>query len=377
VATAAIEDLEVAEVARRVTGDPAAELVDWAATPIAHVRIIDTTGGLHVVGGRVRCSGTEVPFTCVLKVLTRPADGDPDPASWAYWRREAAFYASTVAPTLPRALRAPGAYGVWEEEHVARVWMEHVPGHPGPWSREDFARAARASGRSAGEFVCGRPLPDEPWLARGFLRSILADGDVWHGMMTGAAWASPLAAPFRGATRERVMRLWADRDALLAVADRLPQVLGHGDLHPRNILLPPDGEDIVAVDWGFCGPAPLGADLGDLVRSPAWFCDIEVDAIPAVEAAALAAYEDGLRDAGWVGDPRLVRLGYGLHVALRAATCIPGWASFMLGPERAASSEVLYGRPVEAILDAWVALEARCLDLADETRALARELRLA
>jgi hypothetical protein len=371
VATAAIDDLEVADVARRATGDPAAELVDWAATPIAHVRIIDTTGGLHVVGGRVRCAGTEVPFTCVLKVLARPADGDPDPGSWAYWRREAAFYASSVAATLPRSLRAPGAYGVWEEEDVARVWMEHVPGHPGPWTREDFARAARAAGRSAGEFLTGRPLPDEPWLAHGFLRSILADGDSWQLFMAAEAWESPLSTPFRGATRERVMALWADRDALLAVVDRLPEVLGHGDLHPRNILLPPDGEDVVGVDWGFCGPAHLGGDLGDLVTGPAWFCDIELEELPAVEAVALAGYAEGLRDAGWTGDPELVRLGYGLTVALRWAACMPGWAALMLGPERAASSEVLYGRPLEDILRTWTALEDRCLAVADETRALA------
>ncbi len=49
----------------------------------------------------------------------------------------------------------------------------------------------------------------------------------------------------------------------------------------------------------------------------------------------------------------------------------------MLSPERAASSEVLYSRPADAILTAWVALAEFYLDLGDEARALARELRLA
>jgi hypothetical protein len=49
----------------------------------------------------------------------------------------------------------------------------------------------------------------------------------------------------------------------------------------------------------------------------------------------------------------------------------------MLGPERARSSELLYGRPVDAVLAAWIALEHVCLDLADEARVLAPQLGLA
>jgi hypothetical protein len=166
------------------------------------------------------------------------------------------------------------------------------------------------------------------------------------------------------------------RDALLASMDALPQVLGHGDFHRRNLLLPPGGDDVVAVDWGFCGSAPVGADLADLVGGAAWFCDIEVAEIPAVESAVFAAFEDGLRTAGWDGDARLARLGYAAALALRAGACMPGWAAGMLGPERAGSSEVLFGRSAQDILAAWIALEEVCLQLADEARALAGELSL-
>ena len=44
---------------------------------------------------------------------------------------------------------------------------------------------------------------------------------------------------------------------------------------------------------------------------------------------------------------------------------MPDWAAKLLGPDRADSSELLYGRPPEAILETWIALEAICLDLAD------------
>ncbi len=374
------DDREVAEIARSVTGDPSALLLDWAATPIPHVGIIDTTGGLHLVVGRVRSRDADVSWSCVLKVLkSSPYDECRDPGSWCYWRREPAFYGSEVATELAGPLRPPRPHGVVERDDEAHVWMEHVSASSRDWRPEDFRRAGRAAGLSAGEFLAGRPLPDEPWLARSFLRSLLADGGFWATTMhpeTGEAWRSPLVARFGAGIRERVLGVWADRDALLTIMDALPRVFGHGDLHPRNILLPPGVDDVVAVDWGFCGPSPLGSDLADLVFGPAWFCDIQVDEVPAVEQAASTAYLDGLVAAGWDAQPQLLRLGYAIAVGLRTGACVPGWAHLLLAPEEAPSSEVLFRRPVDAILDVWIELTGIALDRADEARTLARELGL-
>jgi hypothetical protein len=134
---------------------------------------------------------------------------------------------------------------------------------------------------------------------------------------------------------------------------------------------------VVALDWAFCGPFSIGTDLADLVYEAAWFCDVEITELAAVEQVAFAAYEDGLRTAGWEGDQRLPRLGFATAVALRMGACIPGWAVGMLGPKQAHSSELLYGRPVDAVLAAWIALEDVCLDIADEARELAHQLGLA
>jgi hypothetical protein len=152
-------------------------------------------------------------------------------------------------------------------------------------------------------------------------------------------------------------------------------VLGHGDLHRRNVLLPAGVDDVVALDWGFCGPAPLGADLAELVVGPTWFCDLEIADFAAAEEVAFDAFRRGLADAGWHGDERLLRLGYAAHAGLRTGACMPGWAVFMLGPERAASSEILFGRPVADILAAWTELAELTLDLADEAAALAEAVR--
>ena len=374
----AADEPEVVEVARRVVQDAEADLLDWSATPIDYVGIIDTTGGLHHVAGRVRSHGAEVEWSCVLKVLERPPlDECLDPPSWCYWLREAAFYASALPSSLPAPIRAPSAYRVVDRDGEAYIWMEHITAPSSRWRPEDFRRAARAAGLSAGAFLTGRPVPDEPWLVRGFLGSLLADGGFWATTMdveSGEAWRSPLAESFGARTRERVLRIWADRDALLSSIDALPKVFGHGDFHPRNLLLPIGVDEILALDWAFCGPHPLGSDLADLVGLAAWFCDIEMADFAAIEQSAFAGYEEGLRTAGWDGDERLVRLGYATAIALRLGACMPGWAAEMLGPEQAPSSELLYGRPAETVLATWIALEDVCLDLADEARGLAAQI---
>lgn len=49
--TLAAVEPEVVEVARRAVHDTAAEVLDWSATPIAHVGIIDTTSWAERASG--------------------------------------------------------------------------------------------------------------------------------------------------------------------------------------------------------------------------------------------------------------------------------------------------------------------------------------
>jgi hypothetical protein len=148
---------ELTDVAQRVTGDPAAALLDCALTPIGHVGIIDTTGGLHRVVGRVRSKRQEVTWRCVLKVLRRSDEECLDPATWCYWRREAAFYGSELPRALPGPLRAPRPFAVRDWPERAHVWMEDVPGAAGAWELAEFRRAARAGGRERGCLPGERP----------------------------------------------------------------------------------------------------------------------------------------------------------------------------------------------------------------------------
>lgn len=100
----------------------------------------------------------------------------------------------------------------------------------------------------------------------------------------------------------------ADRDALLALADRAQALLDgvgrtclvHGDLNPKNLLVDPRTLEVTGVlDWEFAQAGLPGSDLGNLVRferDPAW------------TAALLAAYREAVPDAGAVPDDRLLDL---------------------------------------------------------------------
>ena len=72
-----------------------------------------------------------------------------------------------------------------------------------------------------------------------------------------------------------------------------------------------DGDDqTVVIDWAFVGRGPVGADLNPLVWMGIALGGVELDKAQALEEIVLEGYLEGLREAGWQGDPRQVRLGY-------------------------------------------------------------------
>jgi hypothetical protein len=92
--------------------------------------------------------------------------------------------------------------------------------------------------------------------------------------------------------------------------------------------------------------------------------------LPALDRACGAGYVAGLREAGWRGDERLVRLGYAATAALQfcalAAALKWGFASAEERPRLEASVRM----SLEAVLDRHAARQPFGLDLADEAQAL-------
>lgn len=76
---------------------------------------------------------------------------------------------------------------------------------------------------------------------------------------------------------------------------------------PLNLIARPDGR-AVPLDWSFAGDGALGEDIGNLM--PDWVFDrfLPGELLPDLDQAATEAYLTGLGEAGWEGDPRLVRL---------------------------------------------------------------------
>lgn len=170
---------------------------------------------------------------------------------------------------------------------------------------DDLAAAAHALGGAQ-----GRPAqPDEPWLSRGFLRSYSGTRAVrWPLLQDDDAWTEPLVAEHFGPElRQGLVALHERRERLLGVVEALPRTICHLDVWPNNLIRRPEGE-VVLLDWAFTGDGALGEDVGNLVPDSVFDGLLARDRLDELDAAVTAAYLAGLREAGWRGEERLVRL---------------------------------------------------------------------
>jgi hypothetical protein len=108
------------------------------------------------------------------------------------------------------------------------------------------------------------------------------------------------------------LRIWAAREELAAALDRLPRTLCHGDTTRRNLFArrSPDGsEQTIAIDWAGVGTGWIGWEMRQITRSTLLLREVDWADAEELERMVFDGYLVGLRDAGWRGDPRLVRLG--------------------------------------------------------------------
>lgn len=356
------------------------DLLDWSVAPLNHEKIIDTTGGLYRFSGQGQDGKSVRPWSIVLKIVNQPpGEMCQLPREWCYWKREPMAFQSGLLAGLPGPVRAPACYSVTEQEAGRWIWMEHIVESTGRrWSLEHFQRAAFQLGRFAGAFLNHRAVPDAPWLGEPFFRSIFADGDWWAQHMATdtpeSIWQSPLVQrAFSPTLRQRVLRIWAEKERLFDALDRLPQVLCHNDCHRRNLMWRQAAngqEELIVLDWAFCGAGGVGMDIGELVATSTHYFDSDPAKVAALERTVFDGYLSGLRNAGWTGDERLVRLGYTACAALWMGATLPGWAAVMLDPASGVNVMAIYGRPAEEVLAGWVTLTEFLLDRADEARQL-------
>jgi hypothetical protein len=370
-------------VVRQDQRSPAFELVDWTVAPLSHHKIIDTTGGLYCFSGRGRDAEGERPWSVVLKILNGSGDDSQNQRHPTYWRREVLAFQSGLLSSLPGPIVAPRGYGVREYDGGAWIWMEHiVEATERRWSPEDYRLAARQFGAFAGAYLGGVPRPDAPWLTDGVCRGMLADGEFFAVYMDpaqpGNAWESDVTQQwFPEPRRSRTLAVWADKRLFFDAFDRPPQVFCHLDSHRRNLMIRRSAvgtPEIVAIDWSFCGRGPIGADAAVLVMDSLFYFELEPTAVKELEANVLDGYLTGLHDAGWHGDPALIRLGYTAEVALWYAATLPGWTAYLLGEVKRAETTQQFGRTVEEIAAGWLTLWEYAQECVDEARSLIRRV---
>lgn len=300
-----------------------------------------------------------------------PHDLPDDPGLFGYWKREALAHETGILGNLPGGVAAPKCYGVAAPgDGILWIWQEDVAEVEGCWRLAQYRVAARCLGRLNGAYLAEYPLPGYPWLASGWLRSWLALPA--SGMMArieqSRAWEHPaVRQAFPPSVAERVRRLWGGREALLAALDRLPQVLCHRDAFRPNLFIRSgrDGADgIVAIDWAFVGLGPVGEDIAPLITmQPAGgqegFTPWQLDE-PVFEG-----YLQGLDEAGWRGDPLLVRFGYVASAALRyVLPTVTELIVDLCDDRRRAEVEARRGMTFEHAVEQQVALTEFLLDLA-------------
>jgi hypothetical protein len=345
----ALDDVQLTELVRAVTGDPSAvPLSSRVETFPYEIGTPSTAALLRVLGTARLADGSTTDWCSFVKQLQSPRHWDllhliPAPFREHFiqnmpWRLEVAVHQSDIAAVLPDGLRLPTAYRIIEyDDDRATLWMEHVVQEPGIWGLERFGRAAFLLGRLSAR---RQPHLVQPFLPRtdvdkpGVGLRYYAQGRVMMTALPALAdketWRHPLLASAVCNTgdhslRDDLLELGEQLPAVLDALDALPQCYQHGDASPQNLLVPLGSPDeFVVIDWGFDCPQAVGFDLGQLLVGLAHAGELSPAALPAVHRVILEAFTEGLAAEGMPVPLEQVRYGYlGSLLARATFTALP------------------------------------------------------
>ena len=265
--------------------------------------------------------------TVVRKQLRQPVDStgpwaaSDDPRHWNYWRRELEVYRDDeLRKQLADAgLVLPQAQVAEHDDHAVLL-LEDIAGTPGTqFSLAEHAALARACGRWQAQ-----PPSDRSWTSAGFLRDYSTSRDVpWELADDDAAWRQPLVAEtWPPGLRSAWNLLLAHRDELLDLVASLPRAHCHLDFWVSNVIQRPTGE-IALFDWTFTGDGARGEDVGNHIPDAVFDLFWPAERMPELAETCIGNYLDGLREAGWRGDPDQVRLAV-MASGVKYAWLLPG-----------------------------------------------------
>ncbi len=261
-----------------------ASLLDVATVELLDVRVDEvaydipaiTTASRHWVSGVATSERGTEPWRVFVKHIQSwgrhplfqsvPAEFQEMAAASVPWRTEAEVYRSDLAARLPVGLAMPRALHVVDlDELSAAIWIEDVTSPEVPWDLERYRRAGYLLGRLAAsaEVAPLAALRDIEWSLSSYVFGRVAV-EVAPMLMGGEVWQHPLCGGFDESLRDRLRDAAGCAVELAAEGDALPWLTSHGDACPNNLLAGQD-DDIMLIDFGFWGTAPVGFDLQTLL----------------------------------------------------------------------------------------------------------------
>ena len=357
--TQPIDDATLASMVQRALDRNTVEVTNWDVQQIHGGWGHGSAGGsgIHRVSGQGRDGAELVEWSLILKVLHPPAD-QGQPTDFTYWRREADAYQSGLLDDLPGGLAAPRCFGVVDQpDGECRIWMEDVTDDIGPqWPLEHYGVVARHLGQFNGAYLTGQqPVPSYPWLRhKSWLRANVARRAPDLTQVYDALDNPLVRRAYPPDVLDSLSRRWAKgvqhQDQFLCKLDRLPQTLCHSDAFRLNLFArrAPDGlEQTVAIDWAVVGIGWIGREIDMLTSSTLLFREVDYSDAKELDRIVFKGYLDGLRDAGWRGDPRQVRFGQVAHSAMPSI----GMLRFLLTESQYARIEQITGLSMTQIAD--------------------------
>ncbi|MET0998463.1 MAG: phosphotransferase [Marmoricola sp.] len=288
-----------------------------------------TTAGRYWVRGSVEVSGEELPFELFVKHVQSWARSPffemvpPELREMAEasvpWRTEPLAYRSDLGDRLPEGLTMPRAVGVFDlDERSSAVWLEVAETDDVVWNHARFARAAHLLGRLAGSAAVRElaTVGQFDWTIRNYVTGrlnvqvlpLLRDPAIWKHPLVAAAFDDDLRARLQVAS-DRVPMLVEELAAM-------PEATMHGDACPNNLLCAAGSDDFVLIDYGFWNLGPIGFDLSQLLVGDVQVGRQPASELPAIEAAIVPAYVQGLEAEGCDVPESVVRRAHALQLMI-------------------------------------------------------------
>src|SRR3954451_2222465 len=347
------------------------QLLDSRAEEVHYEIPAITTATRAWVRGRARVDGEDLSYSFFVKHVQSwarsplfasvPPEFHQMAEALVPWRTEPAVYRTDLRQALPDGLTMARCFGVMDlDDKSAAIWLEEVPvSDSAPWDLGRFERAAHALGRLAASPRVA-PYADvggHEWTVRDYLDGRLSV-QVIPLLRAEETWCHPLvASAFDSTLRDRLL---AATDRAASYVDELLQLplgTGHGDACPGNLLVGPDSDDFVLIDFGFWNPLPIGHDLGQLLVGDVQLGRGGTADLAERDELCLEAYVPGLRAEGCPVPAADVRRAHALQLLI--------FSGYTMAP-----IEHLDGEPtpeLRAMAAERATIARYCLDLVEAT----------